>query len=85
MLANVSSQVKIYSPGVHGAGRHMPRGLPAEWARAWVQAVLKQLEVAWDERTCAGAALLATFSLSSLRVLASLLSLTRGATGRRAW
>ena len=24
-----SSQVKIYSPGVHRAGRHMPRGLPA--------------------------------------------------------
>ena len=66
-------------------GKVEPRGLPAERARAWVQAVLQQLEAAWDERTCAGAALLATFSLSSLRVLASLLSLTRGATGRRAW
>ena len=48
----------------------MPRGLPAERARAWVQAVLQQLEAVWDECTCAGAALLATFSLSSLRVLA---------------
>ena len=62
-----SSEVKIYSPGVHRAGRHMPRGVPAERARAWVQAVLQQLEAVWDECTCAGAALLATFSLSSLQ------------------
>ena len=51
-----TSQVKMYSPGVHRAGRHMPRGLPAERARARVQAVLQQLEAVWDGRTCAGAA-----------------------------
>ena len=74
-----SSQVKIYSPGVHRAGRHMPQGLPAERAKAWVQAVLQQLEAVWDERTCAGAALSATFSLSSLRVFLLRSCLSRAA------
>ena len=54
----------------------MPRGLPAERARAWVQAVLQRLEAVWDECTCAGAALLATFSLEKLLLLKVYLPLT---------
>ena len=50
-----------------------------------MQALLQQLEAAWDECTCAGAALFSDFSLSSLQATKPRLSPARGAMGLRAW
>jgi hypothetical protein len=65
-----SSQVKSYSPGEHeGRAQYKPQG-PVRWGRVvgMHAAAPAALWAAWDECTCADAALLATF-LSELRVL----------------
>jgi hypothetical protein len=60
-----SSQVKSSSPGEHEGSAHCKPQGPAQWGRVvGVHAAAPAaLWAAWDECTCAGAALLATFSL----------------------
>ena len=60
-----SSQVKSYSPGEHeGSAQRKPQR-PARWGRVvgMHAAAPAALWAAWDEFTCAGAALLAALSL----------------------
>ena len=50
-----------------------------------MKALFQQLEAAWDECTCAGAALFSDFSLSSLQATKPRLSPAHVAMGLRAW